>query len=1222
MKVFTNKKIIQKMTIVLVILMLFNFVSPYCVKAETTTEATAKIIFMPVKGFLVLVADGVMNVFQYLFLTNEKAVIDGSDIQAAQEAFLGEDAEKVKGDVNILDIVTNAFNDNSLVAQVIGDTWLNADGYWEEIPNFKYTPQSIFEGKVKSFNINFISGKSESSNSNGEPNDEPNDEPIDYSEEACYKGCVNCIEKLKTKVEEDEIYKSGEETTEATLNNDKAIAALQIMKKLGCDVKDVNSIEKFKNIAIPSGDKALPVIRRLTNSYYGGQNLYAIFGFNKDISSDMNNYGIEIIDDINILGVIVTYYNDNGGKITYTMGKELDYEGMAPVTALHDMIATWYIILRNIAVVFLLSILVYVGIRIMISSTAADTAKYKKMLVDWVVALCILFVLHYIMAFIGAAIDIVIEAFSVGAKEDGWTDSVFATVRLLIQSESIYDQVAYMILYLVLVIYTVVFSVYYLKRVVYAAFLTLIAPLVALTYPLDRMGDGKSQAFNMWLKEYVANAIIQPVHLLIYMILVSSVSAIATTNPLYAVVVMGAMIPVEKFIREMFGLNSPKGLGNAGTFAGGALAASAFNNILGKPPLPPHLNKNNSNGKSSDGKGEKEAKNKIKMQNDNSSDLINNMAGKISSGTENKPDIDNGKFNTYNSKDFDGDSLIDKSQNPKTIDFSGKNQQRNKLEQNSPNESGNNNYFEPYDFSGESEQNSFEQIGEDPLNNNSNPSEVIDFSGNNRQNIGELEQNSPNEVGGNDYYKPYDFSGGNDQNSFEEIAEDPLNNNSNSSEVIDFSGNNKQNIGELEQNSSNEGAKNNYFAPYDFSDNNNNKELTPKQNDNSNENNRKKSFKEKLADGIVTSGVKKYHAQPTLMQKLKAMNAANDRYYAGQNSEHLKTIGKALVKGVARGALKTAGAVTLGTLGATVGVAAAVSTGDASNLLKMGGAGALAGVQGGSKLGNSAYELAEGVVTSGINDAKNVRQMYKEDMYAHNEAYRNQQDEKEKQKFARSKEVRSAFKQRFGKMENSQIEKYVSDCKKFGINNLDTMLNCYGIEQGIAAEGHKFAKPNDISHDQAMIAGKISEEYDSNNSNARTSKRDELKMRIASGIHANSVDNNGNYTCSQTKAAKLAKDPANNTMEIADMIQGKSYKEAKQLSQQSNFNEEHKKVKEREELIETENLKHEQKAKYEEKQLLKQKAEESARRAEETRQKLKQKAEDNARRREINNRPL
>ena len=72
---------------------------------------------------------------------------------------------------------------------------------------------------------------------------------------------------------------------------------------------------------------------------------------------------------------------------------------------LKPTIATWYRILRNIALVAMLSILVYIGIRIVLSTTAENKAKYKQFLVDWAVGLCLLFIMHYGMAFLNLFIN-------------------------------------------------------------------------------------------------------------------------------------------------------------------------------------------------------------------------------------------------------------------------------------------------------------------------------------------------------------------------------------------------------------------------------------------------------------------------------------------------------------------------------------------------------------------------------------------------------------------------------------------------------------------------------------------------------------------------------------------------------------------------------------------------------------------------------------------------
>lgn len=52
--------------------------------------------------------------------------------------------------------------------------------------------------------------------------------------------------------------------------------------------------------------------------------------------------------------------------------------------------------------------------------------------------------------------------------------------------------VAYLIIYIALIVFTAVFTIRYIKRVIYVAFLTLMAPMVALTYPLDKIKDRKS----------------------------------------------------------------------------------------------------------------------------------------------------------------------------------------------------------------------------------------------------------------------------------------------------------------------------------------------------------------------------------------------------------------------------------------------------------------------------------------------------------------------------------------------------------------------------------------------------------------------------------------------------------------------------------------------------------------------------------------------------------
>lgn len=308
---------------------------------------------------------------------------------------------------------------------------------------------------------------------------------------------------------------------------------------------------------------------------------------------------------------------------------------------LRPVISKWYFALRNLAIVALLSILVYIGIRILISSSADDKAKYKQRMMDWLVAMCLLFFMHYIMAFavklteeITKAVNSMNEPYYItfgdsdsklkdykyeagsGDSEgenifnvsDGlgktlydnniitdyngkyifmWPTNLTGKARIELQLEPTEDlteddiemrQFGYTVIYLALVMYTILFLFRYLKRVMMLAFLTIIAPLMAMTYPLDKLQDGSAQGFNTWLKEYIFNLLIQPVHLILYTVLIGASMDLVADNIVFALVALGFILQAEKILRKFFGFE--KALTVAGGSAlGGALAMQGISQM-------------------------------------------------------------------------------------------------------------------------------------------------------------------------------------------------------------------------------------------------------------------------------------------------------------------------------------------------------------------------------------------------------------------------------------------------------------------------------------------------------------------------------------------------------------------------------------------------------------------------------------------------------------------
>ena len=467
--------------------------------------------------------------------------------------------------------------------------------------------------------------------------------------------------------------------------------------------------------------------------------------------------------DIFTAGEVRTYKDTKGNERTYRnlpifyanffntgdgIIAENDENALKSNEILRPALGNIYIYLRDLCLVLMMLVLLYIGIKIIISSVSTEQAKYKQMLIDWLVGVSLLFLMHYIMSFIMNINDIVVDmlknnesatyyisfpalgdsavasngigeewyeffddynekafidlhldipgnvsngktwegiesgapdAFDFIEKNDvesgkakpedlytiqvdthtDWGDNGKVKINAVLNANdganshrcvyranlmeyirtlSSYSQefvklytnnndgvrianneddeqnlmarMGYGILYLTLVVETIMFVVVYIKRLLQLAMLTMISPLVAFMYPIDKIGDGKAQAFNTWLKDYVFNVLIQPLHLLIYTIFITAAMDLFNKNIIYAIAIYAFMIVAEKYFKKIFGFD--KSSTGGGGPLGGALGAGMAMHGLGKltglgPPGAPGGGKKSS-------EGGKESKPKIKKR--------------------------------------------------------------------------------------------------------------------------------------------------------------------------------------------------------------------------------------------------------------------------------------------------------------------------------------------------------------------------------------------------------------------------------------------------------------------------------------------------------------------------------------------------------------------------------------------------------------------------------
>ena len=236
-----------------------------------------------------------------------------------------------------------------------------------------------------------------------------------------------------------------------------------------------------------------------------------------------------------------------------------------PAKVLRQNVSSWYLGVRNLSAAILVVICIYVGIR-MALATASDKAKYKEMLIDWVSSIALLFVLHFIIAGVLALNNVVVNAIGRGISEDGTGDSINLLTETFFSNAlwtfSFSESTAYTICYLTLNFMTFTFIIMYLKRLITVAFLIIIAPLVTITYSIDKMGDGKAQGLNNWFKEFAYNIIIQPFHCIAYATLGGMAATLANTSGaglaegVTCIIIIGFILKSEKILKTIFHMQS------------------------------------------------------------------------------------------------------------------------------------------------------------------------------------------------------------------------------------------------------------------------------------------------------------------------------------------------------------------------------------------------------------------------------------------------------------------------------------------------------------------------------------------------------------------------------------------------------------------------------------------------------------------------------------------
>lgn len=222
------------------------------------------------------------------------------------------------------------------------------------------------------------------------------------------------------------------------------------------------------------------------------------------------------------------------------------------VEKLRQMVATWYVSFRNLAVIALVIIIIYLGIRIALSTIPEKTGQYKTALFSWVVSIILIFIIHYFMLAVISVNESVVRLLQGAANNEL---SIYETIRTRAVDVRMNIGIPATIMYIVLVIYFYKFLWIYMKRYFTIMILIIIAPFICAKYAFDGAKGKRGTSLTSWMYDFGMNVFLQSVHALLYTTLMSVAIELAVSSIwgfIIGLVFINFILKADKIFLEIF----------------------------------------------------------------------------------------------------------------------------------------------------------------------------------------------------------------------------------------------------------------------------------------------------------------------------------------------------------------------------------------------------------------------------------------------------------------------------------------------------------------------------------------------------------------------------------------------------------------------------------------------------------------------------------------------
>lgn len=277
-------------------------------------------------------------------------------------------------------------------------------------------------------------------------------------------------------------------------------------------------------------------------------------------------------------------------------------------------VSSFYQIFRTIAIIFFIIAISCIAVKMIISSIGKQKQQYKESLKNWLIGLVLLVVGHWLMIYLiyfsEWLVDVIVilkdtlitydfNHLAADESANGSLQTIF-TAALGDQGAitgGVFSIVVWAIVALISLIVYAAMNIkvlkIYIERVIIVGVLIMVFPIVTVFYAFEKGGLRKGSTFDTWLRTFIEQVYVQPIHALALTFVMLALTSIPLTyalfnimGPIIVLMILNMVFSIENLIKKVISvqgaaMGAPKdALGVMAPFAG--MAAGRVAGTIGK----------------------------------------------------------------------------------------------------------------------------------------------------------------------------------------------------------------------------------------------------------------------------------------------------------------------------------------------------------------------------------------------------------------------------------------------------------------------------------------------------------------------------------------------------------------------------------------------------------------------------------------------------------------